>query len=813
MKSQAKAFALLFLVPVLLSCPVSAQSGFKLFFEKVYLHLDRNCYAGGESIWFKAYLTNGQSNRSTTSSNNLYVELVDPNGQVAARELVRIDNGVGLGDFKLDDTLPTGAWNIRAYTNWMRNFGTHFVFEKNIFIAGPLPPAPAAANSSNSGDAAPRRNTSRASYSIQFLPEGGLMVDSLPTMVAFKTEDGYGNSVDAIGCIVSTAGDTVARFSSNWHGMGRFAFTPKPGMQYRAMVQYKNRPAVAAPFPASYADGFVLNVDNTDASGIQVSVAANAATLARHTGEFTLAGRHGGLLYYKEKFTLSGGKASVKIPRDNFPDGIASITLYDEKLRPQCERLLYVDKNEPLQVKIETDKTSYESRGQTTVHITVTDAAQQPVKAAFSLSAVDGNLVKEDDENIASYLLLSSELTGRIESAASYFDPANKDRRAQLDLLLATQGWRSFVWRLMADTSIRISYLPEGGITISGHVRELFANKPLPNMNITMIASGARGDKLYTARTDSAGKYYIDGVQLFGNQPLKINSKNDKGKKGGWIFMDTLFNNPLPVYDYPFFAADTAGMMKTFAAQALDRYKQSQKDPTLLREVVVTTRAKTVVMRDGNAYSDFGYPEFNRMITQKDYKFETLANYLIHNVDGCVADVENDAVSFIANGKPVRPRIIVDKREDVFERIDYYQVHMDQVVSVNVRHLVGHPSYNRTDTGGGHDLGTSVTDVFIISLVLKPGAFNTDMAMIVTDVTGYYNARAFYAPVHQDETLDRKQDLRTTIHWAPVLSTDAQGHATISYYNADPKTNVRVHVEGLSEKGIPFSAATSYPVR
>ncbi|HSC39748.1 MAG TPA: hypothetical protein VLD19_17810, partial [Chitinophagaceae bacterium] len=682
-----------------------------------------------------------------------------------------------------------------------------------IWITSPLP-AVRAEGQHGSGSAAPAKKVGAAGYyTIQFLPEGGLLVEGTPTLVAFKAEDINGKSVEAAGCIVGAAGDTVARFASSWQGMGRFAFTPQAGIQYKALVQYKQGPAREAAFPAVYADGFVMNINNSDTAHITVTIHANAATLAKHTGELTLAGRHGGLLYYKEKITLSDGKAVVNVPKANIPGGIAAITLYDEKLRPQCERLAYVEKGEPVNVRIVTDKPGYGPKEKTILHITITDAQQQPVKTAFSLAAVDGGLVKAGSDHILSYLMLSSELSGPVENAAQYFDPANAQRQQQLDLLLSTQGWRSFVWRQMADTSIRISYLPEGGITISGRVRELFANKPLANMNITLLASGARGNKLYTARTDSAGRYYLDGVQLFGNQSIKINSKNDKGKKGGMILMDTLFNNPLPVYENIAYSLDSMAGLKTFAAEALRRQALAKKDATLLQEVVVTNHNRATTLRDGNAYTNFGYPESNFTITQKDYKYETLENFLVHNVAGALTDVENEGVNFIANGKPVRPRFIVDRQEDVFERIDYYQVHMDQVNTVSVRHVVGHPNFNRTDTGGRQDLGAGITDVFLIYLSLKPGAYNNDMAMIVTDVTGYYNARTFYAPVHLSPTEDSKPDVRTTIHWEPMLTTDENGKATVSYYNAEPATAIRVTVEGLSDKGVPVVGTTQYKVK
>src|ERR1700749_1299473 len=75
------------------------SNGFKIFFEKVYLHVDRCYYASGDNIWFKAYLVNAQGNYFTNTSNNLYVELIRPDNSMAAREVIRMNNGIGVGDF------------------------------------------------------------------------------------------------------------------------------------------------------------------------------------------------------------------------------------------------------------------------------------------------------------------------------------------------------------------------------------------------------------------------------------------------------------------------------------------------------------------------------------------------------------------------------------------------------------------------------------------------------------------------------------------------------------------------------------------
>ena len=54
--------------------------------EKVYLHFDNTGYFKGEYIRFKAYVTRCDTERKTDLSHVLYVELVNPSGDVVEAE-------------------------------------------------------------------------------------------------------------------------------------------------------------------------------------------------------------------------------------------------------------------------------------------------------------------------------------------------------------------------------------------------------------------------------------------------------------------------------------------------------------------------------------------------------------------------------------------------------------------------------------------------------------------------------------------------------------------------------------------------------
>jgi hypothetical protein len=102
--------------------------------EKVYLQFDKPYYAVGDDIWFKAYITIGSRHRLSGLSGVLNVELIDDRDSVKQHLKLRIISGLTWGDFSLSDTLAEGNYRIRAYTNYMRNAGEDYFFDKTISI-------------------------------------------------------------------------------------------------------------------------------------------------------------------------------------------------------------------------------------------------------------------------------------------------------------------------------------------------------------------------------------------------------------------------------------------------------------------------------------------------------------------------------------------------------------------------------------------------------------------------------------------------------------------------------------------------------
>jgi len=96
--------------------------------EKVYLHLDNTGYFKGETIWFKAYVFRSDTESVTDLSHVLYVELLNPSGDIVARRELAIEGGEAHGDITVDSIMVTGFYELRAYTRYMTNWGTPACF-------------------------------------------------------------------------------------------------------------------------------------------------------------------------------------------------------------------------------------------------------------------------------------------------------------------------------------------------------------------------------------------------------------------------------------------------------------------------------------------------------------------------------------------------------------------------------------------------------------------------------------------------------------------------------------------------------------
>jgi hypothetical protein len=101
--------------------------------EEIFVHTDRDEYIAGEILWFSLYLIERNSS-FPTGSKIAYFELINSDSRPVARKIVYLNDSNGNGQVSLPDTLSSGIYTLKAYTNWMKNFFPDNYFMKRISI-------------------------------------------------------------------------------------------------------------------------------------------------------------------------------------------------------------------------------------------------------------------------------------------------------------------------------------------------------------------------------------------------------------------------------------------------------------------------------------------------------------------------------------------------------------------------------------------------------------------------------------------------------------------------------------------------------
>ena len=114
-----------------LFCPSLLQAEGRMI-ERVYIHTDKDCYVAGEDIWVKLYVVDSRFQPSLFSKTG-YVEICDAQRPQMQLKLA-LEDGSGSGKMEIPSHLPSGIYELSAYTRYMRNEGESVFFKRQIAI-------------------------------------------------------------------------------------------------------------------------------------------------------------------------------------------------------------------------------------------------------------------------------------------------------------------------------------------------------------------------------------------------------------------------------------------------------------------------------------------------------------------------------------------------------------------------------------------------------------------------------------------------------------------------------------------------------
>lgn len=106
--------------------------------EKLFAHINSSFLLTGEHLFYKIYCLNAKTSRQSDISKIAYVELINSNSNVIFKHKIRLESGLGQGDFFIPTSVLSGNYKIIAYTQWMRNGDENNFFSNDLSIINPF---------------------------------------------------------------------------------------------------------------------------------------------------------------------------------------------------------------------------------------------------------------------------------------------------------------------------------------------------------------------------------------------------------------------------------------------------------------------------------------------------------------------------------------------------------------------------------------------------------------------------------------------------------------------------------------------------
>jgi hypothetical protein len=749
----------------------------KGFQEKIYLHIDRPGYLTGETMWFKIYLTDGAFHKPSGLSDVAYIEVLDNEAQPVLQTKVSLADGKGNGSLFIPATLNSGNYTIRAYTNWMKNFSADYFFHKSISVVNAFKKLEPGAVSTT------------APLDAQFFPEGGTLISGVKSKIGFRITNASGKGIAFTGALINQQNDTVARFSPLKFGIGSFTFTPQPDHIYRAVVRETSGKVSTIKFPAVVSTGYSMHVADSTENSLHITV---RSTVQTEDPAFVYTFIHARqVIAMAEAKYIKNGVVTFTVSKQDLPEGINQITIFDGNLKPLCERLYFKKPASTFAIDLKTDQTQYSNRRRVRVDLQASGKTPDLSVAVYKVDSI----FTETGSSITDYFSLASDLRGVIESP-EYYRSNDALVKEATDNLMLTHGWRRFQWNdVIANKYPTVNFLPEyRGHIVKGMVRN--ADGSVARGVLTYAAAPGKITRLYGSRSNDKGEVYYEMQKSSGssNIVLQTNPKRDSTHR---IEILSPFAS-----DYASIAIPPLRISSSHAQALLDRSVALQ-----VQDVYYRDQFEKLASREADSSAFYGPPD-EKYILDAFTRFPVMEEVMREYVPG----------------------VMVRKRKDGFHFMVIDQVHKDVFNDTPLIMLDGVPIFDEDEIMAFSPLRVRKLEVVTKRYYLGPlsfpgivsyttyqgdlGGFQLNPKSVKMNYEGLQLQREFYQPRYenQQQRQSRMPDQRTLLYWNPSAVTNADGSLQLEFYTSDQSGNFRIVVEGMTADGLTGSNAAGFTV-
>ncbi|WP_418603740.1 MG2 domain-containing protein [Hwangdonia sp.] len=772
--------------------------------ENIYIHFDKTHYNQGENIWYKVYLVGTKNHAPRTASKVTYVDLIDPNNTIIDSKTIKMNEGAGKGDFKLPEDAMDGAYTIRAYTNFMRNFdGSHF-FRKNIYVnvTGP-----------NNGF---NTHMATATPFIAFSPEGGNMIGGFLNRIVVKATNSLKKGVHVKGDVFDDTNTKTLHFETTKFGLGSFQFIPQKGRSYTAIVSH-NGVKHGYPLPPVKDHGATIRIDET-----HNSYRANVySSLPNGMDGLELSGFQKGEIICQARLNGNNAVAAVDLPKSDVEYGLIRFQLVDKNGTVLSEELAFIDSENLEQKAIVTpSKKTYEAHELAEIEISFDQLLDESLKADMSVSVTEVNpeTNKGSGPDIKSQLLFNPEIRDDFERFGSYFANDSVSKKTVHQILIAQKSNQLFSKDNIGGNDLK--FLPESGFSLKGTVKEVHKNKPV-KAHVTVTYKNGNEIGHDKTITDSLGRFSFNDLNFDQRTFVAVKAKRLNARNYSRDFIVELDSFiPPPVHIKPIPEKTTTkgnALLEPKIKQHRNTEFAPRKGEIKLNEIKLIAEKKRLD-RYAEKRKAALYVSPSRTLDFKNLRISPTATNPLHALQGRIPGFDVIGNFIIIRGRRINMVDTVDpfkigtpgeEKEEYNDPrplflVDGFPTDYDFVTSMSIQDIdfvdIIQPSQAAIYGVRG---GVGVIAFYTFDGSEENDIPNNRNVSISFYHPGYYQARKF----NQDENDS------STLYWNPDLKLEPSHSFKIAFKTGHKSATYKILLEGITSKGTPFKAEAYFDVK
>jgi hypothetical protein len=367
--------------------------------------------------------------------------------------------------------------------------------------------------------------TTEDNITIEFYPEGGMLLANNIQRILYRATDPFGNPIDISGSVYDQHGNQAGAGKTMKKGYGLINLMPMPNQKYYFKIDDEYGKGLEYEIPEAQTDGSVFSLIKTEDSTLRASV----FTCGKYTSEtLTLAAIANGKIVFTSEINGSI-KNNLKIATSSLPIGIVNFVIFAPDGKILSERMVFNTPNREINIDIDTHYKPSDKNGEAEIIIDLSKFI-----ARFGDSKVDIRVVDKfnlfNNEHSGQFSFLKYPLQTAIPKTVLDIYLTNLE-------LIANEIKHYNLSELLSGKDY---YKQESGKNISGTVID---KNRKGVANATVMALQSNNFSQATTTTDSRGRFRFDGVAR--SEDIIVKAFSQMGKKSYTVHLDQTFDESL----------------------------------------------------------------------------------------------------------------------------------------------------------------------------------------------------------------------------------------------------------------------------